>query len=848
MSPLAMPIDLRRARRASPSDLIEGFHPAYADAIARLPAGATIWRGLPLAFARGDAPRRWLLLDRPVDVELDGIGPISHLVVAHFCDAWRDPVEGRPADLPIGWVTPVGQPLARYTVELASGSTVERVVRRRFEINDGIVGWGQGAFAALPHLVDAPLDWRGPHPVLTPSGFAEPGEAGLLAILPGSWGSGQTGVADSVPSPTGDITFWLYALEIPQGGRPTRLHMEPLASIDEGSGVVVGAVTAFSGTASPLSVQPRRTLRIEWPVAANGPADVSVDLGQIFRQRPAPPSTPATDGEVIGWGTPPQGAPIDPAILVDLAFAPDATLSVGATSVPAAKLPREGSRRRFDRVTIEPLPTPTQRLEVEIVDRATGNHVPARVRFVAPDGRYLPPLGHRDEVNPGLNEDSGADLILGGATYAYVPGRFPIGLPAGPVDVELVHGFSHRPVRRTIDVGDAREPLVLELERAHDDGGWTAADCHVHFVSPTSALLQARAEGVAIVNLLATQWGDHHTSLSDLPTAVVADAAGEHMVVMGSENRQNMLGHIGLLGASDPVLPMASAGSPEARMGDPLEWLLRDWADAAHDQGGLAVAVHFPLPYAEIAADIVCGRIDAVELQALTPGVDGPSIREWYRFLSCGYRLPVVGGTDKMSAEVPVGAIRTYARLDPEVPVSFDAWADAVRAGRTFVSSGSFIDLEVEGCGPGDVVRLGGGGGTVAVSVTAWAAQPLIDRVELIHDGRVVASTGAGPTDRVVLTERVAVSASGWLAARATSNAQIRSAFATGMGAHSSPVYLDVGGRRPYSVEDAAAIGTIIDGARTWVETIASTRSAAERARLAEYFRDSREALEGLGR
>jgi hypothetical protein len=180
--------------------------------------------------------------------------------------------------------------------------------------------------------------------------------------------------------------------------------------------------------------------------------------------------------------------------------------------------------------------------------------------------------------------------------------------------------------------------------------------------------------------------------------------------------------------------------------------------------------------------------------------------------------------------------------------VSFDAWADAVRAGRTFVSSGSFIDLEVEGCGPGDVVRLGGGGGTVAVSVTAWAAQPLIDRVELIHDGRVVASTGAGPTDRVVLTERVAVSASGWLAARATSNAQIRSAFATGMGAHSSPVYLDVGGRRPYSEEDAAAIGTIIDGARTWVETIASTRSAAERARLAEYFRDSREALEVLGR
>jgi hypothetical protein len=69
------------------------------------------------------------------------------------------------------------------------------------------------------------------------------------------------------------------------------------------------------------------------------------------------------------------------------------------------------------------------------------------------------------------------------------------------------------------------------------------------------------------------------------------------------------------------------------------------------------VAVHFPLPYAEVAADIVAGRIEAIELQALGPGASGPSVREWYRFLNCGYRLPVVGGTDKMSAEIPLGAI-----------------------------------------------------------------------------------------------------------------------------------------------------------------------------------------------
>ena len=610
--------------------------------------------------------RRWLLLEDEVVIDLRSAGPASHVIVAHFCDAWRDPIDGRPADLPVGWVTPVGQPLARYTLETVTGTTGGGVVRRRFEVNEGIVGWGQGAFAAVPHPVELPLDWRGPHPVPPPGGYAEPGHAGLLGILPGSWGPGQTGVADSVPSPTGDIALWLYAIEVPGGPvEVATLRLEPLASIEAGGAVVVAAVTAYRGTASPLAIEPRRTLR----VAGGAAAAIGVDLGQVFRTRAAPAPArgegPAGPEGITGWGIARAAVGEPGAVLVDLAMAPDAAIAVGSEVIPADRLPPDGEQQRFGAITIGSLPTPTHRVEVEVIDAATGRPVPARVRFLAPDGRYLPPLGHRDEVNPGLNEDTGADLVLGGATYAYVPGQFPIALPTGPVEVEVVRGFGYRPVRRTVDVGAGDAPLVLPLEPVEGPigGGWIAVDCHVHFISPTSALLQARAEGVAIANLLATQWGDHHTSIADLPTVAVADPSGEHLVVMGSENRQNTLGHIGLLGASEAVLPMASAGPPEARMGEPLDRLLADWADASRAQGGLAVAVHFPLPYAEIAADIVSGRIDAVELQALTPGIDGPSIREWYRFLNCGYRLPVVGGTDKMSAEIPLGAIRTYARL-----------------------------------------------------------------------------------------------------------------------------------------------------------------------------------------
>jgi len=181
----------------------------------------------------------------------------------------------------------VGQPLARYTVESASGGTVTEIVRRRFEVNDGIIGWGQGAFAALPHLVDTPLDWRGPYPALPPGGYAAPGDAGLLGILPGSWGAAQTGVADSVPSPTGDIALWLHAIQIPGGPADLiRLQMEPLAPLDAGGAVVVAAVTTFRGSATALVVEPRRTLRIE-DRESGGSGEFDVDLGQVFRVRPA---------------------------------------------------------------------------------------------------------------------------------------------------------------------------------------------------------------------------------------------------------------------------------------------------------------------------------------------------------------------------------------------------------------------------------------------------------------------------------------------------------------------------------------------------------------------------------
>lgn len=831
---LASPVDLSGVWNATDDDVAARFHPLYRGALARLPDGPSVFRGLPFDLGTRAAGRRWILVGGPLTIDLPGRGRASHLVVAHFSDSWRDATGERLPGHPVGYVLPIGEPLARYEVMLADGATRSLDMRRRFEIADGIIGWGFVPFAAIGHRADETIDWRGPHPRQAPGRYAPAGHGGALTIMPGSWGAAQTGIADFVPTPLDDITYWLHAIPLGPDAEPTALRIVPLGGGRPGTDIVIAALTVFQGTADPLVLAPRRQLLVE---GSDGGLP-AVDLGIAIASRPVPgPAAPGDDDGPVGWGRPgrePAGSTEGPSrSVVDVTLAPDARLSFGGWTVAAADLD-SGATSPDGRVSIRGLPPAEVRVDVRLL--VDGESTAARVRFVAADGRYLPPLGHREEINPGLFEDTGAGLVLGGDTYAYVPGAFQIDLPIGAVDVEVVKGFDHRPARRRLVVEPGTRDLAIALDRPIDlrAAGWRQADSHVHFLAPSTALLQAAAEDVTFVHVLATQLGDEFTNVPDLAWGSQADPDGRHLVMVGTENRQNVLGHLGLLGARHPVVPFTSGGGPEGRIGGAIAELLADWADRCHAEGGLVVAAHFPLPLAEVAADIVAGLIDAVEMQTFAPGLDNPSILEWYRFLNCGYRVPVLGGTDKMSAEMPLGAIRTYARLDPDAAPTFAAWAAAVRSGRTFATSGPAIELSVDGHEPGDVLSLPASGGRLEAHVRARAAQPIIGTVELVVNGRVVAREDAAQsTDDLSLTAVVDVTAGAWIAARSRSEHEIKSAYLTSMASHTSPVYVEVVDRPLFAAEDARAILAVIDGTVRWLETMAAMADPAARARMA---------------
>jgi hypothetical protein len=287
---------------------------------------------------------------------------------------------------------------------------------------------------------------------------------------------------------------------------------------------------------------------------------------------------------------------------------------------------------------------------------------------------------------------------------------------------------------------------------------------------------------------------------------------------------------------------MSASGPGESYLGDPLWTSLGDWADRQRARSGLVVAVHFPYPNAELAADIALDKIDALELFPYGTGFDTLRFHDWYRYLGAGYRLPAVGGTDKMGAYMPVGANRTYAHLGGEA-FGFESWARAVRAGRTFMTTGPLLLLEADGKTPGDEIVLGQGGGRVEVRLEARSFVPF-HRVEIVLNGEVVASREeAGGTREMTLRETVRVPGPAWLAARCASRFGPTTAWGLAIQAHTSPIYFHVPTRELFSAPAVAYMLTLVDGAETWARTLATRPDPARMEQVLAHLRTARERL-----
>lgn len=693
----------------------------------------------------------------------------------------------------------VGTVIADYVFHHADGTSVSVPIRERFETQVVPTEWGQFPFLAVPDT-----------------------ENGRLPRFEGRWGETGFRLAEHyLGRPKG---YYLWCWENPH---PTTV-LERIEIVPRGGPrLLLAGITLSAADEHPFVRTPGQPVRLTVTdaetAARTGVLDAEVDRGTVTYPQPL-----ADDPKQAGWGTP-NPDQVSPAY-ASVAALPSATLSITHDGEPLGDVrwgdvERDG-KAESDRVRVELVESGRNWVHVNVLDEATGRPVPCRVHFRSPEGVPYQPHGHHQHVNQNLGSwhiDVGGDVRLGQTTYAYIDGTCQGWLPRGEVVVDVSRGFEYEPLRQTVRIEPGQRELTLRIGRVADPAadGWWSGDSHVHFLSTAGAQLEQLGEDLRVVNLLQAQWGALFTNTEDFTgePSIIDRAGGGYITYVGQENRQHLLGHLILWGLKHPVMPWGSDGPDEGELGGALETTLSDWADRTHAQGGTVVAPHFPNPNGEPAVLITTGRADAVEMLAHNPS----SLLEYYRYLNCGYRLPIVGGTDKMSNSVPVGLYRTYARIDDE-DLTYEGWCRAVRAGRTYLSGGPLLSLSVDGRQPGDTVELSGSG-TVTAEASVSSIFPLRS-LELVRNGQVVAVAEGDGAHELEVREELSVDGHAWIACRAYGLNSHLDEWGRQVFAHTSPVYVACGG--PWGMIDPAGMDylrTLVEGAREYVRQTAVRRA-----------------------
>ena len=715
-----------------------------------------------------------------------------------------------------------GLVVAEYEIVYTDGSTHVQPVRARFEVE-------MAESPGPPWLAMRFNMWKAVDPQQYPPQM--------------DWSRAQTGTQGTHGSPL------VYALPNPHPDKRIRslvvrgLQVSPL---------LVAGLTAYRGGSHPLRHLPRRTYRVRTPDGSGQIERADVDLGGVARieHTQGPRGRTWLRSPHAGLARAPEpGKQAED--LVEAFGSEDASLEVqlkgkrGKLSFPLGQAFHKGTAAESSGkpAKLEVLGKRRQWMKVVVRDKATGKPTPARIHISGSRGEYIAPYGHHAQINTGWFMDYGADVIAGGRNYAYVHGEFTTDLPVGDLYIEIDKGFEHQPTRTKVTVKPGQKVLELGVERALDwrRSGWVTADTHVHFISPHTAWLEAQCEGVNVVNLLASQWGRLFTNVGDL-TGKVGVVEDDTIVYVGTENRNHMLGHMSMLGTKGlPVFPMCCGGPGEAWVGDPDFMTLAEWAMENKRKRGVVIRPHYPFcGHTEDPVPILKGLVDALEIRDLR-GEDFPT-QEWYRYLNCGYRVAVAGGTDKMGAQTPLGWMRTHARLDPKRPFHYEAWAEAVRAGRTFSTTGPLIDLTVDGKPIGDAIKMNGSGGTLEVEAQAQCVWPL-GKIEIVHNGRLVAaeisSKGAA---KLSAQAKLTLHHSGWIAARCTGHPDHPGGY---VAAHTSPVYVQVGRTRLFDGPAAQHMLALVEGGIEYLNTLATAFDEPSRKRMVKLFKEAQDELKG---
>jgi hypothetical protein len=455
-----------------------------------------------------------------------------------------------------------------------------------------------------------------------------------------------------------------------------------------------------------------------------------------------------------------------------------------------------------------------------------------------------------------------------------------IKIPAGKAIVHIERGKEYLPIdKEIIVVKNQTTEVDITLKRwiSMYKEGWYSSDMHCHFGLDNLEILKqlALADDINLEPIL-TLWNHQQSRTSDQKwpdwqtgSSVYADAA--HMVSLRNQEIERIggdsfesVGALLMFGLTEPVrMPMRNSKYPcDAVLG----------SAAKRSSPKCVIDTDKPI-WGENVIGVALGLFDSVQVchnhyhrdstLRLGWGMAADETQRqdfwgedelfhrtnltYYRFLNCGFRLAATGGSAMGVMAVPLGYSRTYAKLDG--PLTEANYLKAIRAGRTFATSGPMLILTANGLDCGSEIQYSiHSEEPIRVKAEVRSIQ-LLNSLELLYNGKVIKkidlkNISPSPVFKKSLIVELKPLRSGWLAARVVFTSpdnRLRQA-------HTSPVYIVVDGKPAASKADAKYMIRWIDRLLQVTNKPGRYSSDNERAEVQAIFRKARQEYESIVR
>jgi len=417
---------------------------------------------------------------------------------------------------------------------------------------------------------------------------------------------------------------------------------------------------------------------------------------------------------------------------------------------------------RIDRLDYK---RPVGKLAVRVLDSTTGRPISARVHLDAADGRAYAP---RDSW---LRADFFVEDHLEKQQYQYFysQGEFTMQLPVGNVSLTVSHGLQYVPKQASVTVSaDHPQTLTIRLDRLDDihAKGWWSADNHFHMnyagvyhTTPVALMQQGDSEDIDVLNNLICNKEQRIPDVSFFTGKPDPLSTNRRILYHNQEYHPPFWGHAVFLNLTQHLIIPAYVGYANTAVESiypPNTIPFR----VARDEDALTGYAHEP--GANFPVDLALGTVDFVE--ANWPDTMTTLYHAW----NCGYRIVASAGVDTFTdfyRSNVLGTNRVYVKAGPAL--EYENWLASFRAGRSFVTAGPLIFLEVNGKEPGDEIHTNMGNHVVTAEVTVESISPIIS-IELLYKGNVVATLNpTGGALKARLEKALTINQSGWFAARA---------------------------------------------------------------------------------